>query len=388
MAKTEDITFISILRAVAVLLVIWDHLIGIFVTRNKINLAPVKFVQDYVNTPLGIIQDFGFFGVVMFFFISGFIITYTAQNENYLSFGLKRFFRIYPPYLVSLFVIVVVNQIYLMATNVRTEVSSFTIGEFLLTTVLGNFFVPNSKNLNGVAWTLIIEVIFYAFCFATLYFIKHKPRIAQLLLLAICALVMLLCRSFGASFFLFSISVSFVPFMLAGQSLYYLWTKRIKLWECAIYTTACYLLVMTFIKEVNKAFYPVTNSYGVSFVLAYLVLIICLLVNDRLKLPPVLKLFSDTSYSMYLYHGSVGLLLLGGFTPVIGFVGALALTLPVIVLVSYLGWKYIERPNQKLARILIKKFSPKPVEIKPPETRLAENSIKEEEEKEEKVLAK
>jgi len=112
----EQFNFISILRAVAALLVVWDHLAGFGTDQNKVNWEPLNLMRSYINTPLGIIQDFGFLGVVLFFVISGFIITHVAQRESRLEFAIKRVFRIYPPFILSIIIIVLAEYSYSFRT--------------------------------------------------------------------------------------------------------------------------------------------------------------------------------------------------------------------------------------------------------------------------------
>ena len=93
-------------RGAVVLLVMWDHLVGGWLDTNHRSWVPLQDVRNYVNTPTGIIQDFGWLGVVLFFLVSGFIITHVGRRESRLEFSVKRLLRIYPPFIFSILLII------------------------------------------------------------------------------------------------------------------------------------------------------------------------------------------------------------------------------------------------------------------------------------------
>ena len=79
--------FVGALRGVACLLVVYAHIIAAHSIKHGYDLTLVNWVSEYVTGPFGIIQNFGWFGVCLFFLISGYIITHTIRDENHLSFS-------------------------------------------------------------------------------------------------------------------------------------------------------------------------------------------------------------------------------------------------------------------------------------------------------------
>ena len=87
------------------------------------------------------------------------------------------------------------------------------------------------------------------------------------------------------------------------------------------------------------------------------IFILLLIVNDRLTMPRLIHFCSQISYSLYLYHGVIGYLILAVLYPLTGFTIALISTLFAITSVSYCSWRYVELPSQQVARRILQRFT-------------------------------
>lgn len=79
--------------------------------------------------PLGLYQDAGHLGVVLFFFVSGYIVTYTSSRERVVEFSLKRLLRLGPALWVAVGVVFLARVVDLQLTGgypVGTAGSDFT----------------------------------------------------------------------------------------------------------------------------------------------------------------------------------------------------------------------------------------------------------------------
>src|SRR4051794_7557449 len=102
----------DILRGVAILLVVGYHLANITMpwsgwTRNFGTASGVGLLASYL-------LSLGWVGVPLFFVLSGFCIelsTLRAGNLKRASFFWRRFWRIYPTYLVSLMIFTMVARV-------------------------------------------------------------------------------------------------------------------------------------------------------------------------------------------------------------------------------------------------------------------------------------
>jgi peptidoglycan/LPS O-acetylase OafA/YrhL len=88
------------LRGIAALLVVWDHMVGQWLSQQRLHWAPNDLVVRFVMVPLNIIQDGGFLGVALFFLISGFVVTRATAQESPVKFAVRRLLRVCPPLII------------------------------------------------------------------------------------------------------------------------------------------------------------------------------------------------------------------------------------------------------------------------------------------------
>lgn len=120
-----------------------------------------RYDQLYGHTqPLGISFPLGHYGVQLFFMISGFVIFMTLDKCRHpLDFVVSRFSRLYPAYWVAVLTTFIVVSIFGLPGR---EVSKWQHVMVNLTMIQHYFRVPN---VDGVYWTLAVELNFYLFMF-------------------------------------------------------------------------------------------------------------------------------------------------------------------------------------------------------------------------------
>jgi peptidoglycan/LPS O-acetylase OafA/YrhL len=99
---------------------------------------------------------FGYYGVELFFVISGFVIFWTLnRNSNLLDFAASRVARLFPAYWVA----VLATSLVLHMDPLQTlEAPSLIEGVVNLSML--QFFI-DVRNVDGVYWTLACELVFY-----------------------------------------------------------------------------------------------------------------------------------------------------------------------------------------------------------------------------------
>lgn len=99
--------------------------------------------------------NFGRFGVVLFFLISGLVVPFSFRGERPLrSFAISRFFRLYPAYWASIAVFLVIAIWQGSPIPGERIAANLT----MLQTLLGQ------PNIGNAYWTLLYEMIFYGVC--------------------------------------------------------------------------------------------------------------------------------------------------------------------------------------------------------------------------------
>ena len=112
------------------------------------------------------LSKFGYLGVDLFFLISGFVILWTASNRGPTSFVISRLSRLYPTFWVC----AAVTAVVLFAVGKVPEELTARAIALNFTMVPGALGLPY---IDGVYWTLFVEVKFY---FLVLLCLVFAPR--------------------------------------------------------------------------------------------------------------------------------------------------------------------------------------------------------------------
>ncbi len=267
--KSGNIQSIQLLRGIAAFMVLVNH-------GYEVKALPDS---DFKYSFL-----YGSTGVNIFFIISGFIIPYSMFINNYKltdfkDFFLKRITRIEPPYIVSIFMVLLIGYF-----TSRSQVNTGPAYNVDWLNVLGHIGYLNaftgSHWLNAAYWTLAIEFEFYIILALLFPLITHSNR--WIMMATYIGLVF-------ATFFTDSSRhiIHFLPFFLYGIGFFLYKTRKI--------TFPWYL----FITLVNTA--VCYNTSGQLFV--WLSLSVILAIAFIKRVPGPFLLLGTISYSLYLTHG-------------------------------------------------------------------------------------
>lgn len=149
-STNRDYDLIDGLRGIAILMVVFGHL----VYNINPNAGPVV---QFVSALFGA----GGYGVVLFFTLSGFLISWPFWRRKVKGaaqlvppgYGWRRFWKIYPPLALT---VIGLTPVYLLLTHDPTFIRTacqWLLGLPLIKPVKGDF--------NPVMWSLIIEMHFY-----------------------------------------------------------------------------------------------------------------------------------------------------------------------------------------------------------------------------------
>lgn len=351
--KLTKILSIQYLRGIAAILVVLFHSTALIGPDWKITLRN------------------GMVGVDVFFIMSGFIIYYITTNKSEINpkaFFVKRFFRIFPPFLFVWFIVSCVSYQNTPFINVIKSLFLFHVDY--------NSSAPAFKfNMIGPAWTLTYEIYFYAiFCIAGALTYKYRGLTASAMLLALPVLIQLYFNghfsyqaNVKAEFILTSIIQSPLKILsntmlwefIGGIVLAYLFVEyRGKINKLGKKIRALISLSL-FVVFIQQIFFSDVHPQGVGglFWPSLSLVTAALLAEDLIKLEiKPLSFLGDISYSLYLSHWSLIKVYIT-FYPTswnnnYGAIG-LATFLIISIAISYVMYITIEKPSMRLARKIL-----------------------------------
>lgn len=320
------------LRGIAAALVVLSHFTGLYNSH-------------YPNDPQPIVDIWwGQLGVQLFFLISGFVILMSAQAAKRPSdFVISRFSRLYPAYWLSL-AIAVTLAITFSVPNIPLEPDVIAAN---LTMVQRWFLIPNVLT---VYWTLAVEMQFYVLLFGVILFTRSRVTDRVMIVIAAVWLAVALLVgiwAFPASHGLRPQDVAtpvkivlnvtlaaYGPLFCTGM-LAYISRRRGKLHWLTIPAAVIA---------------PLTAGLLENWETAAIIAIICavfLVVTNRertsvLLLAPI-QWLGKVSYSLYLTHLIIGLVVIHALWPHIGRQAAVVVAIAASLLVAWGLYAFAEK---------------------------------------------
>lgn len=306
------------LRGIAVLLVLWYH-----VWEISWLPAPLPSLQ--------FIPETGFAGVDLFFFISGFVIVYPfvralARGEatpTWGHFAYRRAIKIVPSYVLSIVLVIAVG--YAHFANAAEALRD--IGTHLL--FIHTWWSSTYGSINGVLWTLAVEVEFYAIFPLLWQAFKRYPWLTAGAMVAISLLYRTYasqCCYNGSMELLIYNLPGYLDIFAAGMIsalLYVRWRDVKASWLAPLATLAAVSgFVMLALLLQNLWSHRMADQWstvwqihnrtlvGVAFTLMGLGSLLAVPTWQRLLANPPLLFFAAISYNLYLYHQPLARLLL------------------------------------------------------------------------------
>ena len=334
------IPFLDWLRIFAFVSVFIGHKFGTEITalaQDPNAHATLRLIAA-TSTPL---WDGGGAGVVVFFLVSGYIISHVLQQENVAEFAIKRVFRIYPLYIFA----VLLHHFGRWIIQGHGVSFPTLLGEMSL---FGDF-LHVSPSLGGVEWTLRIEILFYIFMAAckALGLLNGQWQRFFPPVLAACGFCLLNMTAFPTFYPPTRGYVTlYAPMLLIG-ALFHL-RDRGQISSLLLFgaSTALFLDHLVVLPRIND---PFMNSH---FTLAGLLIFTALwLVRSRLSLPGWALWLSNLTYSVYLFHDWLFNFFLSASKALpIGGLGANVLAVGLLIASCVVASRVVERPAIRYGR--------------------------------------
>ena len=330
-----EIDFLRFVAAIAV--VLFHYMFRGFAQGgyNPISYAPFDQYAQY-----------GYLGVHLFFMISGFVILLTAMKRDVIQFVISRIVRLYPAFWAG------VTFTAIMIVFFGGELFSVSFPQYLSNLSMIDGFL-GVEPIDGVYWTLLVEIKFYTLIFILLLF----KRIENIDWFLAAWLVVQIIDIFAplpkiVQFLLFP---DWAPYFVSGALFYLLKLKGMKIQYLGLLAISFGLALYQVKNEVISLseYYSVTFSPVIPMaVVALFFLIFTLILTNKFtffRSTWVLKVGALT-YPLYLVHQNVGFMLFNFFE---GMVNKYILLIAVIAFALFVAW-LIHRLVEKNLSLVMK----------------------------------
>lgn len=299
----------------------------------------------------------GVAGVALFFFISGYVIPLSVgRGLQPVPFAVRRLFRIYPLYLAALLLLLVLGTS--GALPRWADMATASPWRWLANLLLVQDFVRQPAFL-GVAWTLIIELLWYALFAAALH--RFGARAAEvldrtaplLLLLAAAASLLLGVRlPLGRPTMIYAAILGYQCFRHGMGEI----SGRRLAQSVAIFAAVTLITTAIAFGVFRHPTITLAQAMG-PWLLATIVFVGVVTVRPLRELAVLqrglLPLLGAASYSLYLLH-PIAIAAADHYAPA---PWRLAAALALTALLAFLGYRGIERPGIAAGRQVARRFA-------------------------------
>jgi len=377
------------LRGLAAISVLMGHCLGVLLYMGNTSYVPHMLLLNLLKfTPATIIED-GASGVILFFVLSGFVLSIPYHNSNNMSykpFIIRRIFRLYAPYVITLSIAIIIRSV--ISYRIHPDLSTWlndqwrspvTLGLILnhLAFVLDYTFGGGGYDIaafDSVIWSLVQEMrISLIFPLLALLVLRMNWK-TSLGFAIVCSVIYYVLNYIGLNHkepsliaHITSLLSTFewIPMFVVGALLARHWNtivrfinKRpvsIKIFMATL-GLLCYTEPTWMPQNVNLLQINIVHDWFVLFgsTLFILLSLSSKLLSKILHLKPILYI-GKISYSLYLYH----LVILIGMMQL--FYGEIPLgiiwliTLALSLVVGSLSYTYIELPSIRVGKRIANK---------------------------------
>jgi peptidoglycan/LPS O-acetylase OafA/YrhL len=320
------------LRAIAVLCVCFCHFAK-------------PLTEGYVYSPIfSFINEYGKYGVEIFFVISGFVIPLSLENGKYqlsdfMRFIYKRVIRLHPAFIAAI-------ALTLIITYFSFKFKHLPFPE-TFESIAGSILVFQNLGLNVVFWTLRIEAEFYIFIGLFFILLKNFPSIALYIVIP----VLLLASQFD--YFNAIGLLKHLSYFLMGTIGFLIYAKKGQVWHH--YLLLLVVIIFSFLftsipNMIDSIPASIAGALTILFILFY-----------KGKTPQSLNFIGKISYSLYLVHYPISRIIIRFLmkllpAPIAWILFLIVFT--IVIPVAWLFYKYLEAPSEKYSQaIRFKGFS-------------------------------
>lgn len=329
---------LDLLRFVAVAAVIFYHY-GFW--------GPSSHDNPQVALPwMASFAQYGFLGVPVFFIISGFVIAYSAEGRTATGFAIARFSRIYPTFLFCM-TLTCLTLLTMGQPRFETSFAQWCANLFIAAPAL------DQPYMDAAYWSLVIEVAFYAWV-TVLMAAKVFPHRLDLIILIWLGMTFTNELTVDAPIFEKLFLADDSGFFAVGLVIYEFHRGRrdLKLYALLALSvgTAIFQSLHKLIRLETHHGSTFDDTVVFTICIASIAVIFFATRLRRLPLPSgLIMAIGGLTYPLYLLHMQLGYVILSAFAPP-GGPWAVAAVICGIVVLSWVVWRYIERPARQVTK--------------------------------------
>ena len=327
--ENKRINEIDLLRFAAALMVVFYHYAfrGYAADNLTVMPYPLRFAK------------YGYLGVNLFFIISGFVILMTAASGDLKKFLISRVVRLYPAFWISCTIT------FLAILAIGGERYSATFSQYAINlTMLSEFFsVPS---IDGVYWSLFVEIKFYVLIAALLWFRK----IDRAEIFFVCWLIVsgVLEFFYHNGYLYYWLAADYAAYFAAGAMFFLIWSKGVSISRIVTLGAAWTLAINRALKDVAYNEKHFKEPYNENLVIGIVTIFFLTMLLVALKRTGWVgrarwAFVGALTYPLYLLHHRFGFIIFNraypAFNPHLTFWGTLAFMLILSYAVSRLEQK-------------------------------------------------
>jgi len=356
------IEFANSLRGLAAVAVLISHYFGVFWYNrqgaSQLANAIVPTVEQ-VPTP-AYVTWFVFFpvawaplGVALFFLISGFVIPFSITRASSAAFLVGRFFRIYPLYIAGFSVTVLALM---LSGNASGFAFPYTFEQVITHYIPGVHALMGSVGIDGIIWTLEIEIAFYLVCAAFAPLIRSGNVLFFLIPAVLFSFVYFFHGySWSSNLKLLAHISEYMIFMFIGVAFNYLFRGILKFKTFLVIVTGIFITFYFGMKTNDEPQAAITG-----YTVALVIFTLSALTSKHWKQSRILSFLADISYPLYVVHGVMGYAILAHLTSagVSPFISIMAATITSVT-VAWILHITIESPSHNVGKKMMSLISVK-----------------------------
>jgi peptidoglycan/LPS O-acetylase OafA/YrhL len=321
-------------------------ILGVLVFHYTVLWAPPWYgtnLYGYARTWPDVLV-LGAVGVYLFFVISGLVITMTVlRSGSALEFVVRRFARLYPAFLVGIGVTLLVAGV--------SAIPAFkvTFGDVVANLTM-NAPAFHRRYVDGAYWSLAIEIKFYALVALAYAFLRERFWIA---IAGVAAL--------GFGFFEFGITrqillAPYGPLFLTGMAVWFGLFEKRRL-PALVLAFESVILYAAYHQKFELARVSPWLSH-LCLLLSVAALVTLLALGRNIRIGP-LAAIGRISYSLYLIHQNVGVILIGSLTAIgLSDIPAFLMATGICFGSAALMFRFVELPGQRAILSAYRRLSP------------------------------